>query len=84
MEKLEDLHDQLRNARALLPQMLRKLAFASEDQSSSKFFQGVAKDMLAWKASCESLENNYNSLKSLLDELNGAVPQNSADTKPKA
>lgn len=82
VEKLEDLYEQLQNARALLPQMLRKLAFASEDQSSSEVFKGVARDLMAWKASSETLESNYNGLKPLLTELNGTTSQIGADSKP--
>ena len=70
VEKLESLHSQLRHVRALLPQMIQKIAFVGDDAASVELFQGVAQDLNEWKTASVAFDTQYKELKPLMDKLN--------------
>lgn len=70
VSELESLHSQLRNVRAMLPQIMQRLAFVSDDSDSSSLFQSVAQDLNQWRAMVKELDDKYAELKPRIENLN--------------
>lgn len=69
VEALEELLQQVRAVRALLPQVLGKLAHASDDDGCKTLFQDVALAVAEWQAESDRMETSRAELEPLISEL---------------
>lgn len=70
VEALKALQARIQGVRAILPEVLQKLAYADDNDDSVQLFKDVSQGLHDWRSKSLQIDAQYTEMKPLIDELN--------------